>query len=1348
MMITSLAAFGNDRSINISNHLTYNEGLSHFGVTSLEVDHQGFVWIGTFKGLNLYDGYEFKTFFKEDFPALGSNRITTLFKDSKNNIIIGTEKGITLYRYEEDRFESLYELEETKNTPINDIEETENYIICNTILGDLLMFNKTTYALEKKVHPLKIENKNYKTFKISHFVDDQILLATNRGLIQFDPFTGRKIYILGGQLEYCVDVTFDGNKQIYALSYFDLYVFNYNKEGKSISFVSKVLDNQKFSKLKLSDEGELWLMKNNNKVALIPSPSYVKNIGQSIVFHTFRDDFTRLSSIALTNKGGWIGSFNQGFFQFFNEQPTFKYSALKEKYSENRSSQVLNILPFGPDKVYITLNANENKVVDLRTQQIINLEHPKVNNQRISRVTRDQFGAIWGGSRRKGIFRMKNLSSDWKQVKNIPEIIDEGARAFTTDRHGNIWLAGLDRLYRIQLDTQGEIKNIDFVEDLGDISYDINLLVNMLYADPKDDVLWICTNGKGLIRFKYRNDQSLSDGGEVTEIRDKDNKISIYENSVTCIRRTLNDELWIGVLEKGLIKINESNGLFSFDQITEKDGLDDNDVMSIEFDKGNRLWVATNRGINQVDPRTKKIINFTTNEGIVPASFEVTSTKLSNDRMVFGGNNGLCYFDPYAVKYHSEQPQLLFGDLRVHNAKVNITANDEEGVLKKRLNETAKIKLNHDQNSLGIELISLHFRNANTHNLRYRLLPKETTWRVTSSKDKIATYNLLPAGEYTFEAQASNANNEWSAVKSLKIQIREPWWNTTFAKIFYVFVFLLVLSIGIGILLRFKSLRYKLKLEHLESSRLKELDAARLKLFMNISHEFRTPLTLINGPINVLRNMFENNKDAYEHIDLIQRQSKKMLQLVNQVHEVRKADQNLLKLKIAAFDFTHLITDVKKDFEQLAINSNKKLNLVGETNQLTIRADKGKLEMVINNLLNNAFKFTKEGDEITISYSFSGEDLCFSIEDTGFGISKEDQKHVFKRFYQSDEKEVYSVGSGIGLELSKMIIDLHKGKIQVSSEIGKGTKFEITLPVGVVEEDAPSQLRLEEVLQEEDHDQKQRIVNENMDLSFITKDGRNKDSLIFYAEDNVDLRNFVSNVLSQHYRVKTFNNGAECIKALEEEWPSLIISDILMPEMNGLEMCRQIKDDLQTSHLPVVLLTSQSSSDEKIEGMSVGADAYLTKPFEMKQLVATIQNILNNRSKIQERLKSEVPLPISKQKISDSDQQFLDGLSKLLQDNLSNENIDLEEFSRELMMSRSQFFRKIKALTDSTPQDIIRSFKLKKAAEFLLDKKNTVNDVVILTGFKNRTHFSKLFKEQYGVTPGKYSASVDTMNKG
>lgn len=1341
--------------IDISKHLTTEDGLSHFGVTAVIEDHNGLIWVGTFKGLNVYDGYEFKTFYADnEIGSLTSSRIQSLLQDSNGNILIGTEKGLSLYDYDKEKFIELYSNSKKDRKLagpiINQINQTNQYIVCITESEGVLLFSKNTYEFVGQYTPEGVDLATLRIHGVDVLTDRHFLMATSIGLLSFD--TQKKTFsqVLSDEIRPCLDVVHGKEGYIYVLSTWELYVISVDFERGEPKFtlVRSRLGGQGFAQLEMDNGGRLWMRRNNNVISVIERPYRLLNNNYEWINYTFKDEFTRISCFVVnTASGGWIGSYNQGLFRFRTNERVFKYADLKvdgEK-NNNMSSQIIRMVALDSAKVLLTINVNTCKVLDTKTGKTTDIIGPNEAPDRyFTRIFIDTRRITWLGSRTPGIFYQLHNDPKWHPLSHPdwPELETLTVRSFAEDRHGKLWVADFRNLYRLTIADNGKVLDYEIMQKFGDLTFSDALKINVIYPDPIADVIWVATVNDGLIKVSYREDQPLSETHAINFIPDPTDTQSFPGYYVTSVKRLPNHELWVGTLEGGICKLIDEQTNPRFKSYKESDGLDDNDVMTFQCDEEGNLWIATNQGINELNLQTETFRNYTIEDGLEPASFEVNSVRLDNGLMVFGGNNGVCYFDPRAVPRETFLPKLLFGQLKIHNQLVQVdSVLDTHVVLIKPLNDTQELSLDYNQSSISLELISMHFSNTESHQIRYRLLPLNEKWFVSSSNNKLANFSLLPTGRYTFEAAVSNSKNEWSSPRRIEIIIHPPLWKTTWAYLLYVIVTGVIVFLVMRTLIRMSSLHHRLKVEQLEKDRVVEIDAARIKLFMNISHEFRTPLTLISGPITVLKNMFKNNQDAFQHIDLVQRQSKKMLQLVEQVHDLRKGEQNLLKLHMQSFDFTDFITEVKNDFEELAQDSHKKLILEGDANQLFVMADKQKLEVVVNNLLNNAFKFTKEGDTIRIAYGIAEEGFYFEVSDTGRGIRAEDMDHLFERFYQTSKEDGFSVGSGIGLELSKMLVELHFGEITVTSEYGMGSKFFVCLPVKVSKEDAFSDKRIKEILANESHDDKQRVDQDKLDLSDLVVDEAMSDVSIYYVEDNYDLRTFVEGILTQYFKVTSFDNGKKCADAMDTEWPDLIISDILMPEMNGLELCKLVKVDIRTSHIPVVLLTSRSTTDDKIEGLEMGADAYIVKPFEMRHLIATVQSILQNRQKIRERFKLGYPLTLEKKQYNQNDKIFIERIYRLMEENLDNESMDLEAFSRELYMSRSQLFRKVKAITNHTPQELIRSYRLKKAAELLATGGHTVQQVCYKTGFKNRAYFTKVFKEQFGVNPSQYTGS-------
>lgn len=566
--------------------------------------------------------------------------------------------------------------------------------------------------------------------------------------------------------------------------------------------------------------------------------------------------------------------------------------------------------------------------------------------------------------------------------------------------------------------------------------------------------------------------------------------------------------------------------------------------------------------------------------------------------------------------------------------------------------------------------------------------------------------------------------------KNLKIVIEPPFWKTWQAYLLYFLLTALSIYIAIKVILRIQKLNHNLEIEQLEKDKVKEINQAKLRFFSNISHELKTPLTLISGPVNALFNQFKNNEEIKEKLQIVERQSNKISHLVNQVHDFQKAEANALKMNYSRFSFNSFIQELITDFSFMAENDNKKLEFESSDTDIIVSADRDKLEKIFYNILGNSFKYTKPNDTIKVDFESEEKDLIVSITDTGKGIDEDDLLHVFERFYQShNRQDVHSSGSGIGLSFTKLLVEMHYGYINAESELGKGTTIIIRLPI-VKKEIAKDQEKIEEDILSAENKFKfsSQLVPKNNPKEIIA-DGSFSEALVFYAEDNLDMRLFVSNSLSKFFRLKTFNNGQECLDAMEDEWPDIVISDVQMPELNGLDLCRSIKSDIKTSHIPVILLTALTNVEDKIQGIrDGGADAYIQKPFNVQHLITRTESLLSNRQQLRERFQIGIPLTKENNKNNRNDNAFLEKLYDLIEENLDNQNLDLNSFTKELYLNRTHFYQKVKALTNLTPFEVLKDYRLKKAAEFLVHKNVSVNEVYAMTGFKSRTHFSNFLK--------------------
>ncbi|WP_109831191.1 hybrid sensor histidine kinase/response regulator transcription factor [Reichenbachiella versicolor] len=1334
-----------------------SDGLSHYGVTSILEDKNGYLWIGTYDGINRYDGYSFDVYRNNGRDQiLTSNRVRSLYQDDEGDIWIGTDEGISIYRDNIQKFEVVYSNIDFKvsdsGPKVRQIRKFGQYVICATELEGILIFNEKTEQLVGRYIPA-FEGKVFWVFDVLPLDDNTVLVSTTNGLYSFDFAKQQFDKILKEDINsHALSLSRSTDGRIYCSHPNGMVVFDVIKRDgrfKYENIVGRSFEEQ-ISFSAIGKEGEIWIGTKYNGVLMFKNENELLNIEPKSRWgcEPVQQRLMKVSYILPTlSSGCWIGTFNEGIYNIKSKTTPFGYSGVRLSETD-RTKQILHITSIDSTSIAIGVYFGNLSAFDIEKEELSFLPD-RVRDNRFrfkgELLVKDQQGNYWKGTPSNGLFLLKPDMEIWKPIRHsdFPKLESITVRSVIIDRFGYTWLASIEGLYRFKTDDQGNILEIVNLNEVLGLQYPTNSEIKTILEDPRHDYVWVGSRLNGLFRLPLKNVLEVSLDEVLNLKHNKNDPTSLPNNFISSIARLPNDDLWIGMEQGGVCKvINFDSSQPTLVNISETDGLDNNVVKAILFDSKNNLWISTNKGLNMLNTSTMAVRSFSVEDGVNVSPFEYAAVKLDNGVMVFGGGNGICYFNPAEITDDVAIPKLIFGDLKIHN-KV-ITVNDTINgrlILQSKLGVQKKLVFNHDENVISIELISLHFSNSQAHHLRYKLFPINKEWIETSSDFRQVNFNGLVPGKYKLEAQASNSAGKWGESRVVEIIIKPPYWKTTIAYILYVLLVLISAGVVIWFLLRMKSLSHKLEIEHLERVRVDELNTARIELFMNISHEFRTPLTLISGPLQVLFKMLSSNKDVGEHLELIQRQSKKMFQLVEQVHEYQKAEENHLKLHMSSFDFTELMIDVKQDFDHLADKSGKRLKFNGNPNQVFVMADKQKVEMILNNLLNNAFKFTEKGDTITVTYESNETGVSFKVQDTGKGIDDKDLPHIFERFYRSWKENTYAVGSGIGLEFSKKLVELHYGTISVESELGKGSIFSVMLPLQVTKEDAFNAKYIADILESENDFEQQKVNSDVLSLSEnVIVDEELNELSIFYAEDNSDLRTFVSGVLDDYFNVVSFANGKQLMDAMEGEWPDLIISDILMPEMNGLEVCRAVKADVRTSHIPVLLLTSRSSIDDRVAGLELGADSYITKPFEMKHLFASAQMLLKNRQQLRDRFRIDVPIELEKKTNNQNDKVFIKKLYDLMEEHLDNEDLDLNIFIKELHFNRTHFYQKVKALTNHTPYELLKHYRLNKAAELLVQEGLSVSEVYIRTGFKSRTHFSRMFKSHYGVSPGKYGS--------
>lgn len=878
------------------------------------------------------------------------------------------------------------------------------------------------------------------------------------------------------------------------------------------------------------------------------------------------------------------------------------------------------------------------------------------------------------------------------------------------DREGRIWLAAADGLYLVDT-LQNTVSTI--------IS---NTVPFMFLFEDRFGMIWAGTNEGGLWCYD-RLHHSV-----VRYISEVNNPSSLVDNSIQDIREDRTGTMWIAT-NGGLHKFDRASGTFS--HFTVKDGLAYNHVSSLLVDGRGWLWLATHKGISSFEPGSRRFKNYDASDGLVAnQSMAWGGYKAKNGEMYFPGPNGLTRFRPDSIRNNDFVPPIVITTFRKFEQPFPIKS---------------EIRLPYTDNSLSFEFAALNYVSPQRNQYAYRMEGLDKDW-VYAGTRRYASYPHLEPGEYVFRVKGSNNDGLWNEEGvSIAITITPPFWRTWWA---YATYFLITLGLLYGFRryeMNRQQFKFNYELEKVGSAKLKELDTLKTRFFANISHEFRTPLTLILGPIEKWRAKTAGD-DLQKDLSMMERNAHRLLRLINQLLDLSKIEAGGMKLQAAWGDIVPFIKGIAQSFQSSAGRRSIALRMEIEEEKIDGYFEYDKVEKILTNLLSNAFKFTGDGGEVMVrvrrargSSSVPEENgwIEISIADTGIGISQEELSRVFDRFYQVDSSQTRGQeGSGIGLALTKELVEAHHGTISVTSEVGKGSEFTVRLPAGKAqytpEEIVDAATTLQPPAGKEDvasFAESENITREVVD------DTSQEKALVLIVEDNPDVRAYVKECLRSEYRILEARDGHEGMAYARESIPDLIISDVMMPKMDGNELCKTLKLDEKTSHVPVVLLTAKAGQENKIEGLETGADDFLVKPFDARELRVRVSNLIELRRKLRKRFSIGQVLKPGEIAVTSIDDAFLKKVIDIVERKLGEEDFSIEDFAYEVGMSRSQLHRKLTALTGLSPTEFLRYMRLHRAKELLTKNVGTVSEIAYTVGFSGVSYFTKCFREQFGVLP-------------
>ena len=1322
--------------------LSVNDGMSQSTVLALTQDHNGKIWVGTMDGLNWYDGYRFAPFHKDlnDSTSLSNSHIYSLYTDADGTVWVGTLTGLSRYNIVGNNFTN-YTLPEGTPVQIFAIEELKDkqQLLLGTNNG-LAVFDKKTGLMQ--LHPHLQATTVYSIRK----ANDEVLLGTHTGIYHYLPQDNSIVRLLPElKNEVISSIVYDPRKRVYWMGSFINGVYCMDDKFQIKKHYPYTDRQQKeplgtVRTLAQDDKGNLWIGTINGLFILEPETEAMEKYtfshenGNSLGHNSVR-------SLLKDNQGGiWVGTFYGGLSYYHAMAPAFDtmtYSAYKNSLSDNTVSCIVED-PF-TGNLWIGTNDGGLNEYNRRTNHFSVFRANRkdahaLQSDNIKCVLPDDDG-VYIGSHGGGL---SYLSTRTRQIKNytFPGAVsfNNSCYSLLDGQDGTIWVGAIIGLYQFNKKT-GSLSLHPLAQKHPRLN---NMLISVLYRDSKERI-WIGTEES---LFVYAD-------GKLEEWKDETSRFPALVQAF-CIHEDSNHHIWIG----------SSVGLYKSDNTTPRpltrystyDGLPNNFIYGILEDGRGRLWITTNHGLSCFDPSEQTFLNYSVKDGLSHNQFNTYGACQTKDGIIYLGSlKGITYFNPYQFVDNPYSPNAVITGATIQNQPVT---NIRDGVSKYFQASNGKLlgmSFPANRKTFSIRFSVINYLSGRRNLFAYQLEGFDDNW--ISSAQAISqrgvTYSNLPPGKYTFRVKACNNNGRWSLTPTeFFVHITPMWYQTWWAKTLYV---LLTLG-GIAFILYFFIARAKMKMqvqiEHLERMKVEEVSQEKVRFYINMSHELRTPLSLILAPLEEL--VEEKSKfdlQEQQKLSYIYRNGRKLLHLISQLLDFRKAESGALPIHVAMNQVDKLAKNIFTMFEENAQKRNITYEYQSDLKDDLLPVDKMYVEMMLTNLLSNAFKFTRNGGKITLSVWRKENSFGFSVKDNGIGIPQDKLARIFERFYQANESVK---GSGIGLSLVKCLVEKHHGTIQVDSQPGIGSRFTVTLPLRkqVFEEDAQVEFILNDIqtasapTDEETKRQEDTETKEEFDSNL------SECHSILVVEDNKELRTFLKNSLSEHYTVITAANGKEGLQHAIDDLPDLIISDVMMPVMDGLEMVKQIKENSAICHIPIIILSAKASLDDRIAGLEQGIDDYITKPFSATYLKTRIITLLRQRKSLQEMYMAQLTdsknacvssgLTPSQPQITPYDEKFMQKVMEFMETQMDNSELTIDAFAEHLMLSRTIFYRKLKSIIGLTPVDFIREIRIKRAVQLIDSGEYNFSQIAYMTGFSDPKYFSKCFKKVMGVTPTEY----------
>jgi signal transduction histidine kinase/ligand-binding sensor domain-containing protein/DNA-binding response OmpR family regulator len=1340
--------------------LPENLGLSQTSINSILQDRHGFLWVGTWSGLIRYDGYLTQVFHSgTEGGQLQSNLISSLFEDHNGDLWIGTHvSGLFHFDSKTERFTNYRAGGDNaiSNNNIWDVVEDANHNLWIATENGLNFYDRAHGIFRTYRHaPDNIQSLS-DNFVTDLFFDSsgELWVATNFGLnkLVLRP-DGDAVFI-----RYIDPSPEPANNFVYQVTEVVL------PEAKEIWFITKKglkkIENQKVRNFTVAGQSPNHSL--FRSMLLVPGTSPQLLLGSAVdlsLFDVKKNQFSKRipytpneidggESMAATalymDRGGvlWVGT-KKGLYKYDTYADNIDLTLTN---TFDRTNSIITGIQFSAKGYWLSTIGGG---LFHASEKIIRPVPVAVRSRSdfapfVQALYAGEDNDIWMATAGAGIIRCDGgaffergsvTAIEHYHMQSSTRIADDYIMSLTKDQDGSVWAGTWDG-YLIHI----KEKKVDQFERS---KFGATPIV-VLHVD-NSGALWIGTRGNGVFCLRMKDNkwetihyQSIPGKHE-----------SLPNNFINVIYEDHAGAMWLGT-EGGLVQFDRRRETFRPYPI--KDGPANRVIVGILEDDFGKLWCSHWNGITVVDPTDslqQNVRSFDVHDRIQGGFFyNNVALKDASGNLLFGGSNGFNTIRPERIITNPLSPNVVVTEVKINNTSIrHDDGPSAQWAAHKAVHTTSNIEVRHFQNNIAFEFTALDFAAPEKIRYAYQLEGFDQSWTYADGHQRTATYTNIPDGKYTFRVKSTNNDGLWKGVqRSITLVVRPPWWKTTYAFAAYLAIgFLLLYAFRRMVLMR-ANYRHEIKLERVRSDEMEKLNRAKLQFFTNISHEFRTPLTLILGPSQELIDSGAGSKREKDLVYTIQNNAQRLLRLINQLLDFRKVESGNLGVKAAPGNLVRFANEIKLSFDNLAQQLHIQFDLQASSNVIEAYFDPDHFEKILFNLLSNAFKHTPEKGAIHIVIREHNESITLAVTNTGKGIRKEHFDTIFQSFFSYDEEQ-HHAGTGIGLALVKSLVEAHHGKISVDSGDDGTTTFHVELQKGHAHfldiELSSRAVDHENIAHYADLDGEGYSPSRSNNVAQTDiRDAQTVRDLptLLIVEDNDEVRQYLKSIFLNEYVVLEAANGKDGLELAESEIPDVVVSDVMMPLMDGISLCRELKSSIKTSHIPILLLTARTSLIFKVEGLETGADDYVVKPFSAKVLQLKIKNILRTRDALKRQFTSQEVLEIepSKVTLNSTDEIFLNKVIASVEKNMSNAEYTVEHMVQEVGMSRMQLYRKLKAVTGQSANELIRTLRLKRAAQLLVQKQLTIAEVTYAVGFNDLQYFRESFKKYFGMTPSEY----------